>query len=314
MDGAPHWPDLRVDTVGPTTDTLQLMAQIVGKVRLARTPWINHSWHVTFRVSARGLITPLIPNGAGGFSAEFDLITQALVLRVTDGRERQVALVGQSIALFYAQTMEALTAIGAATEIDAVPSELPDPVPFPDDVQPRVYDASAAQAYWRALVQIDQVFTRFRSCFLGKCSPVHLFWGGFDLAVTRFSGRRAPLHPGGFPHLPDAVTREAYSHEVSSAGFWPGGGTLEGPSFYSYAYPTPDGFADAPVSPAIARFDPTLAEFLLPYEAVRTSADPAEALLAFLQTTYAAAADLGRWDRAALECDEGRTGRPRVVK
>jgi hypothetical protein len=314
MAGRPPWPDLRSATLGGTTDTLQMMTQIVGKVRLARTPWINHSWHVTLRVSARGLITPLIPNGASGFSVEFDFIDEALVIRVTDGGERRIQLEGQSIAQFYDAATKALAALGAATEIDPHPSELPNPViPFHEDNAPRVYDSDAARAYWRALVQCERIFTRFRSCFLGKVSPIHLFWGGFDLAVTRFSGRRAPLHPGGFPHLPDAVTREAYSHEVSSAGFWPGGGTPDGPSFYSYAYPTPDGFADAAVGPKAAGFNAGLGEFLLPYEAVRTAKDPDATLLEFLQTTYAAAADLAHWDRAALECDEGEIGSPRIV-
>jgi hypothetical protein len=309
------WPELSSPALSGTTETLQMMTQIVGKVRLARTPWINHSWHVTLRVSARGLITPLIPNGATGFSVEFDFIDEALVIRVSDGRERRIPLEGQSVARFYDAVTEALAALGAATEIDPNPSELPDPViPFRDDKAARIYDSDAARAYWRALVQVDRVFTRFRSCFLGKCSPVHLFWGGFDLAVTRFSGRRAPLHPGGVLHLPDAVTREAYSHEVSSVGFWPGAGTPDGPSFYSYAYPTPNGCADAAVSPREAAFNAALGEFLLPYEAVRTADDPDATLLGFLQTTYAAAADLANWDRVALECDEGAIGAPRVVK
>jgi hypothetical protein len=311
---AATWPEL---PAGPelraTTDTLQLWTQIVGKVALARSPWINHSWHVTLRVSARGLTTPLIPNGGQGFSVEFDFVDQALVVRATDGGEQRVPLRAASIATFYGAVMAALDAIGAPTHILALPSELPDPVtPFPDDTAPRAYDPAVARAYWRALVQCERVFTRFRSCFLGKVSPIHLFWGGFDLAVTRFSGRPAPLHPGGFPNLPDAVTREAYSHEVSSAGFWPGAAGVE-PSFYSYAYPTPDGFGSASVAPAAAGFDTTLGEFILPYEAVRNTAEPDEALMAFLQSTYAAAADLARWDRAALECGEGRIGQPRTV-
>jgi len=190
---------------------------------------------------------------------------------------------------------------------------MPTATPFADDHAPRVYDPAIAGAFWRALVQAERVFQRFRSCFVGKVSPIHFFWGAADLAVTRFSGRRAPLHPGGIPHLPDAVTREAYSHEVSSAGFWPGDARLGGPAFYSYAYPTPDGFAAAKVEPAAARFDATLGEFLLPYEAVRTAPDPDAALLAFLRTTYNAAADLAHWDRAALECEEGQPGVPRPV-
>jgi len=310
------WPELPPDPIlRATTDTMQLWTQILGKVTLARAPWINHSWHVTLRVSARGLTTPLVPNGGAAFSIELDFVGHELVIRATDGGERRVPLQAESVAWFYSELMGALADLGAPTDIDIVPSELPDPVvAFPDDVTPRAYDPAVARAYWQALVQCQRVFTRFRSCFLGKVSPIHLFWGGFDLAVTRFSGRRAPLHPGGIPHLPDSVTREAYSHEVSSAGFWPGGRGVEAPSFYSYAYPTPGGFPAAKVGPPAAAFDTALGEFLLPYDEVRTAADPDEALLSFLQTTYAAAADLGRWDRAALECEEGRIGRPRQVR
>jgi hypothetical protein len=307
------WPKLEFATLRPTADTLQLFTQIVGKVRLARTPWINHSWNVTLYVSSRGLTTSLIPNGATGLELEFDFIAGALVLRTTDGGERRVALAPGSVAGFYAQVMGALAALGAPTSIDETPNELPDAIPFSQDHAPRPYDPAVALNFWRALVQVDRVFLRFRSRFLGKVSPIHFFWGSFDLAVTRFSGRRAPLHPGGIPHLPDAVTREAYSHEVSSAGFWPGGGGVDEPSFYAYAYPAPDGFADAMVSPAAARFDPALGEFLLPYQAVRAAPDPDAMLLAFLQSTYEAAADRGGWDRAALECGEGRIGVPREV-
>jgi hypothetical protein len=209
--------------------------------------------------------------------------------------------------------MAALAALGADVAIDPTPTEAPVAIPFPEDTAPRPYDSAIAQAYWRALVQVDRVFHRFRSCFLGKNSPVHLFWGGFDLAVTRFSGRRAPLHPGGIPHLSDAVTREAYSHEVSSAGFWAGGDGVEEASFYAYAYPAPDGYGVASVQPSAARFDSRLGEFLLPYSAVKAAQDPDETLIAFLQTTYEAAANLARWDRAALECEEGQIGRPHPI-
>jgi hypothetical protein len=308
------WPPLPFAALQPTAQTLQLFSQIVGKVRLAQTPWLNHSWHVTLRVSARGLATPLIPHGAASFAFEFDFFTHDLAVRVTDGGERRIPLAGQSVASFYAAVTSALAALKVPAVIDPHPSELPDPIPFAKDAAPRVYDPDIAKVYWRTLVQIDRVFSRFRTRFLGKCSPVHLFWGAFDLALTRFSGRRAPLHPGGVPHLPDAVTREAYSHEVSSAGFWPGGGGVDEPCFYSYAYPTPAGFAGATVQPAAARFDTALGEFLLPYEAVRTAADPDAALTAFLQSTYEAAADLGAWDRANLECGEGQPGRPRPVE
>jgi hypothetical protein len=308
------WPDLSSPLLGPTAETLQLWTQIVGKVRVARTPWLNHSWHTTFHVSPRGLATPMIPHGSLSFDLEFDLVAGELVIRVSDGGERRIGLAPGSPAEFHTAVMDALADLGVATTIVARPNEMAEATPFPQDTRRRDYDAGVARDYWRALVQVDRVLNRFRSRFLGKCSPVHLFWGGFDMAVTRFSGRPAPLHPGGIPHLPDDITREAYSHEVSSAGFWPGGGGVDGPSFYAYAYPTPEGFASAAVSPAQARFDAGLGEFLLPYEAVRTAPDPDEALLSFLQTTYEAAADLAGWDRPALECEEGLPRRPRQVE
>ncbi len=307
------WPALSVATLRPTAQTLQLWSQVVGKVRLAQTPWLNHSWHTALYVSARGLTTTLIPHGAAGFEMEFDFFAHQLIIRLTDGAERRIALGGTSVADFYSEVLDALAGLGTPVQINPTPNEMPDPIPFPQDTASRAYDPAVAHDLWRALVQIDRVFKRFRTAFLGKASPVHLFWGAFDLAVTRFSGRKAPLHPGGVPHLPDAVTREAYSHEVSSAGFWPGGGGVDEPCFYSYAYPTPEGFAAAPISPAAARFDAQLGEFLLPYDTVRTAPDPDAALLDFLHTTYAAAADLAHWDRAALECEEGQPGRPRPV-
>jgi hypothetical protein len=307
------WPDLPFTQLLPTAETLRLFSQIVGKVRMARTPWINHSWHVTLRVSARGLLTPLIPGAGGALSLEFDFIDHQLVIRTTEGGERRVALADQSVARFYAETMAALAALGAATEIDPIPSERPNPIAFPDDTAPAAYDPAMAAAFWRALVQIERVFLRFRSAFIGKNSPIQLFWGSFDLAVTRFSGRHAPLHPGGVPNMPDAVAQEADSHEESSAGFWPGGGGVQTPAFYSYAYPAPEGFSAAKVLPATAYYDTALGEFLLPYDAVRTAPDPDAALLAFLQSTYEAAANLAGWDRAALECAEGQIGRPRAV-
>jgi len=307
------WPALPYDKLRPTAETLQLWTQIAGKVVLARTPWLNHSWHVTLRVSVRGLATPLIPNPPGAFQLEFDFIDHQLALRTVDGGERRVALHPGSVAEFYGEVMEALSSLGAATRIVATPNELPDPVPFAEDRAPRAYDPAVARDFWRALVQIQRVFGRFRSRFLGKASPIQFFWGSADLAVTRFSGRRAPLHPGGIPHLPDDVTREAYSHEVSSAGFWAGDERAPEPSFYSYAYPTPAGFAAWPLSSPGARFDEGLGEFLLPYDRVRRADDPDEVLLSFLQSTYEAAADLAGWDRAALECEEGRPGRSRPV-
>jgi hypothetical protein len=298
--------------VRPTLETLQLFAQIAGKVRLAGMPWLNHSWHVTFYVSARGLITALVPHGRFSFDIEFDFIGNALIIRSTDGTSAQMTLAPKSIATFYAEFCDALASLGIAIKIDRIPNELPDPKPFHEDHAMRAYDPDAARLFWRALVQAERVLQRFRTRFIGKSSPVHFFWGSFDLAVTRFSGWPAPLHPGGVPHLSDRVTREAYSHEVSSAGFWPGSPGAEEAAFYSYAYPTPPGFAEARVARP-ARFDTKLGEFLLPYEAVRNADDPDRLLLDFLQSTYSAAADLGKWDRAAVECEEGGLGVPRRV-
>jgi hypothetical protein len=304
------WPALPYSDLRPTLETLQLFAQIAGKVRLAGTPWLNHSWHVTFTVSARGLITALVPHGDFSFDIEFDFIAEAVAIRTTNGASAQVTLAPKSVATFYAEFCDALASLGIAIKIDRIPNELPDPKPFHEDHAARAYDADAARLFWRALVQAERVLQRFRTRFIGKGSPVHFFWGSFDLAVTRFSGRPAPLHPGGVPHLSDRVTREAYSHEVSSAGFWPGSPGAEEAAFYSYAYPTPPGFADAHVA-APGRFDKNLGEFLLPYEALRNAPDPDKMLLDFLQSTYVAAADLGEWDRASLECEEGGLGVPR---
>ena len=306
-----EWPLLPYAALKDSCETLQLWTQIVGKVRLAQTPWLNHSWQVPLYVSARGLTTSLIPHRRGGFDMEFDFIDQALVLRTSWGRAASVLLEPQSTASFYSRVMEALERAGAPVAINRLPNEMVDAVPFDEDHARRRYDPEIASRFWRALVLIDQAFKLFRTGFLGKASPVHLFWGSFDLAVTRFSGRPAPPHPGGVPHLPDAVAREAYSHEVSSAGFWPGGGGVDYPAFYSYAYPESPGFRDAAVRPKGAVFNTQLGEYLLPYEVVRAAADPQAALLAFLASTYEAAADAGRWDRAALECGFGQPGVPR---
>ena len=298
------WPALpALATWEPTRAALHLATQIVGKVRLAQMPWINHSWHVPLYVCARGLTTSLVPHGSRAFEIVFDLVDSRLDVRTTDGDSRSFALFPDTVAGFYAALMGALDALGLHVEIAAAPNEVDPAVPFADDHAPRDgYDADAARAFWQALVQADRVLTLFRARFQGKVSPVHLFWGGLDMAVTRFSGRTAPPHAGGIPNLPDAVTREAYSHEVSSVGFWAGNGSALGePAFYSYAYPAPDGFAEASVEPAEAFWDADLGEFLLPYEAVRTAADPDAALLAFLESTYAAAARLAGWDRAALD-------------
>lgn len=309
------WPALAFGAWRETGETLHLWSQIVGKVRLARTPWLNHSWQTPLYVSARGLSTGLIaPLEASDrpLEIEFDLVSQ--VLRVTtDGPSAVFALEAMPVAHFYNGVMEALDGVGMATRIHGAPNELPEATPFVEDARARAYEPDQARAFWRALIQADRLFKRFRTGFLGKASPVHFFWGSFDLAVTRFSGRPAPPHPGGVPHLPDAVAREAYSHEVSSAGFWPGGPGMEEAAFYAYAYPARPGFAEAAVQPAAARFDAALGEFLLPYEAVRTAADPDAMVMAFLQSTYAAAADLAAWDRKALECGLGEPGSPRKV-
>jgi hypothetical protein len=307
------WPELPYDVWKDACDTLQLMTQIVGKTRIVLTPWINHSWHVTFDVTARGLSTPLMHLGPEALQIEFDFTDHALVFRAGDGRIRRLTLRPMAIADFYAAYLAELAALGIGVKIDGAPNEIVERIAFRNDRKHCAYDPEFVRRFWRALVSAHAVFTDFRTSFLGKVSPVHFFWGGFDLAVTRFSGRRAPLHPGGIPHLPDGVTREAYSHEVSSAGFWPGGAGLDYAAFYSYAYPAPEGFSVAKVRPAEARFDASLGEFILPYEAVRAARDPDAHLMEFLQSTYKAAADLGQWDRANLECPLGKCGVPRVV-
>ena len=304
------WPDLSGFELRPTIETLHLWSQIVGKIRLMMTPWINHGWHVPLYVSASGLTTGLIPGGLNGFSLEFDLLGDELAIRDTDGKYGRVPLRRQSVADFYAATMGTLGALGIEVQLDPMPCEIADAVRFHDDHVERTYDGEVARAYWRALVQTQRVLHVFRSRFVGKCSPIHLFWGSFDLAVTRFSGRAAPRHPGGAVHMPDAVAREAYSQEVSSAGCWPGGGRVKSPSFYSYAYPVPAGFSDASIRPQAAGYDSELGEFLLPYDAVSSSSDPDGDLLSFLQSTYEAAADLAHWDRRSLEGPTGPLGRP----
>jgi hypothetical protein len=307
------WPDIPYPAWRETCAALHLYSQIVGKYRLARTPWVNHSWHATLYVNARGLTSSPIPDGPGALEIALDLVAHEVVGTASDGSRASLPLGPMSVAEFDARFRDMVASLGGTAEFNDRPNEVPNPVPFREDRQTRPYDAEAVARFFQALVAIDRVFKRFRTGFIGKVSPVHLFWGSFDVAVTRFSGRPAPLHPGGIPALPDAVTREAYSHEVSSAGFWPGGGGTDFPAFYSYAYPTPNGFADAPPGPVGAYFDRTLGEFLLPYEAVRRQADPEATLLAFLGSTYRAAADLGFWDRAALETPLGVPLRPRPV-
>ena len=308
-----RWPELPYAAWRDSCATLQLWTQIVGKVRLALTPWLNHSWHVTLYVTARGLTTGPIPHGGRSFAIEFDFIDHVLWLRGSDGHFRQIVLRPMPVAEFYADVMHAHAGLGIAVRINTMPNEIADAVPFPDDRVHASYDRDYANQFWRVLAASHQVFAHFRTGFLGKASPVHFFWGGPDLAVTRFSGRSAPPHPGGVPNLPDAVAREAYSHEVSSAGFWPGGGAIDYAAFYSYAYPAPEGFAAAKVRPGAAFWSKDLSEFILPYDAVRTASEPETALMEFLQSTYETAADLAKWDRAGLECALGEVGRVRVV-
>jgi hypothetical protein len=296
---ADRWPELTLSAWEDTRDTVHMWSQVVGKVRMALEPPLNHWWHVTLYVSARGLTTSLMPTSAGGLEIEFDLIDHVLALRPTDGRHRTVALEPQSVATFYDATMAALGELGVPVEVLARPVEVPVAIRFAEDTEHHSYDAGAIHRFWLALVEMDGVLKQFRGRFIGKASPVHFFWGGFDLATTRFSGRPAPPHPGGVPNCADWVMREAYSHEVSSSGYWPAG-SEEG-SFYSYAYPEPDGFADWPVVPDAAYYDKDLREFILPYRAVRTADDPDAVLAAFLESTYEAAAETGGWNRRALE-------------
>jgi len=308
-------PELHLADWRPTKDTLHLYCQILGKVRLATTTPRNHWWNAPLYVDVRGLTTRRLHHEDTTFQIDLDFVDHSLLVRTHDGRARAFALAdGVPVADFDARLHQALDELGVDVEINEHPFGLPITTPFPHDREHASWDRGAIERYSRILDWSDGVFDEFSGWFSGKTSPIHLFWHSFDLAVTRFSGRPAPPHPGGIPNLPDAVTREAYSHEVSSAGFWPGGaGAPGGPFFYSYAYPSPDGFGDAKVAPEAARFDAALGEFVLDYEAVRAAADPDAALLAFLDSTYRAAADLGRWDRAALECAPGRPGVPRPV-
>jgi len=299
-----YWPSLPLSGWRDTYETLHRWCQIVGKIRLSLTPWINHSWHVPLYLTARGLTTSLIPYDARSFEIHFDFIDHQLLIRVCNGAERRFPLRSQSVADFYDELFGTLAELGIAVSIHGSPNEVEDATPFAEDHEHASYDPEYANRCWRVLVQSDQMFWQFRARFIGKCSPVHLFWGSFDLAVTRFSGRPAPPHPGGVPSLPDWIAREAYSQEVSSAGFWPGGGPHPFPLFYSYAYPEPEGFSSTIVQPEGAFYSNDLREFVLPYEVVRESASPNEVLLEFLQSTYEAAANLGGWDRSALERGE----------
>ncbi|HEX8124751.1 MAG TPA: DUF5996 family protein [Allosphingosinicella sp.] len=305
------WPQLSEARDGPTIAALHLYSQIVGKAAVALLPWRNHGWHATLRVNPRGLRTEPLYGPGGPFELGLDLVDHQFTF--ADGAAvHRLPLRPMSVAEFHREVMERLESAGHGFRIHGRPNELDPAIPFAEDRESRAYDRDSASRLLGALLDSDRVFRHFRSSFLGKASPVHFFWGSFDLAVTRFSGRPAPLHPGGIPNLPDDVTREAYSHEVSSAGFWPGGAGGGGePFFYSYAYPAPEGFGSARVEPEAARFDEALGEFVLPYEAVRSAEDPDLALLAFLQSTYGAAADLAKWDRTALECAPGVPRVPR---
>jgi Family of unknown function (DUF5996) len=293
------WPALPFSEWKETAKTLHMWTQVVGKVRLALSPWTNHSWHVTLYLTARGLTTSPIYFGSRVLEIDFDFVDHVLRIEAA-GKEESISLKPKSVAAFYREVMAALHKAEIPIEINTTPNEVDPAIPFEQNETDSAYDPDAANRFWRVLLQTDRIFKEFRSEFCGKCSPVHFFWGSFDLAVTRFSGRRAPQHPGGVPHLPDAVTREAYSHEVSSLGFWPGNEMMPDPIFYSYAYPEPPGFSDAKVQPPLAKYNPQLKEFVLRYDDMRKAESPDAALLEFARSTYAAASTLGDWDRAAL--------------
>ena len=307
VEGHAAWPSLPLAQWNDTRDTLQRWLQVIGKTRLALSPPVNHWWHVALYPTARGLTTSPMPYDGRLLEVELDFIDHGLLVNTSDGVTRAMPLVPRSVADFYSEYTSLLESLGMRVRIRPVPSEMEDELPFTEDGQHRSYDPDAATRCWTILSQASRVFQQFRGRFIGKCSPVHIFWGGFDLACTRFSGRRAPVHPGGIPHLPDRVVREAYSHECISAGWWPGapGGPVADPVFYAYSYPEPPGFAESRVRPDAAYYNSDLKEFVLPYEAVRTAARPDEMLLDFLQATYEAGADLAGWDRQALERRNG---------
>ncbi|MFL6247716.1 MAG: DUF5996 family protein [Thermoanaerobaculia bacterium] len=295
------WPELPLEAWRDTKETLHRWTQVVGKIRMTLTPLINHWWNVPLYVTARGLTTSEIPYGDRWFDMEFDFIAHVLRVRTNDGSEHDVRLGARSVADLHDEVFRVLRSLDISCRIWTVPVEIDNPIPLDRDEEHSSYDREYVERFWRILALTHAVFTEFRAEFIGKCSPVHFFWGSGDLAVTRFSGRRAPVHPGGLPNMPDPLVREAYSHECSSIGFWPGGEQAPYPFFFAYAYPAPAGFAEARVQPGAARFEKQLGEFVLPYDAVRESADPDATLLAFAQSTYEAAATLGAWDRAALE-------------
>jgi hypothetical protein len=309
---AEAWPELRLDGWRDTYATLHLWAQIVGKTALSFAPMQNHWWQVALHPTARGLIAPAMPAAGGMFDVEFDFVDHRLIVRTSAGAERNFPLEPRSVAAFYAEYRGTLADLGIVPHFRAQPSEMVEAIPFADDHAHAAYDADAAQRCWRILTESARVLREFRSRFVGKSSPVHFWWGGFDLACTRFSGRPAPPHPGGFPNLPDWVTREAYSHECISAGWWPGtvGGPVAEPAFYAYAYPEPKGCPAAVIRPSAAAYRTELGEWILPYEAVRGAAHPDAMLLEFLQSTYEAAAALGAWDRGGLERGASRPAEP----
>ena len=295
MDRAECWPELPLESWRETCDTLHMLTQVVGKIRMRLTPLVNHWWNVPLYVSARGLTTSLIPYGNRAFELTFDFVAHRLVLELNDGTVERLTLEPKTVAEFYSEFMAMLRNAGIEVKIWHMPVEVPNPIPFDEDRQHTAYDPASVERFWRILLSVHAVFEEFRARFIGKVSPVHFFWGSFDLAVTRFSGRRAPERPGA-----DAITREAYSHEVSSVGWWPGSGNTDA-AFYSYMAPAAEGFREAKVQPEQARWDNTLGEYLLPYSDLRKAASPRRALLDFCQSTYEAAANTGHWDRAALE-------------
>jgi hypothetical protein len=297
----PTWPALPLGQWQATYETLHMWLQIVGKTRLALAPMQNHWWQVALYVTPRGLTTSAVPFGDQALAVDLDFVAHELSIRTTAGATRMLPLGDQAVCDFYREYMGALAALGIRPRLMARPVEIMTAIPFAEDRVHATYDSEAAARCWRVLVHADRVLKRFASRFIGKASPVHFFWGSFDLAYTRFSGRTAPRHPGGAPNCPDYVMVEAYSHECSSCGFWPGGGAVAEPAFYAYAYPEPAGYAQQPIAPDGASYNVDLHEFVLPYEAVRRAEDPDGTLLRFLQTTYDAAAGIGRWDRSALE-------------
>jgi hypothetical protein len=296
-----HWPALPLSEWADTCATLHLWTQVIGKIRLAHAPLINHWWQVPLYVNSRGLTTSAIACGYRSFQIDFDFLGHNLIIQTSDGATATVALAPRTVADFYAEVMSRLRELGLETRIWTMPVEIPDAVPFDQDREHKSYDPEYAQRFWRILVQADRLSTLFRSQFVGKVSPVHFFWGSFDLALTRFSGRTAPTMTSDSPNLGAWVMQEAYSHEVSSCGFWPGNGGFGQAAFYSYAYPEPPGFSDAPLRPDAAYYDQNLGQFILPYDAVRQAPSPDDHVLDFLQSTYSAAADLAHWDRTALE-------------